>query len=150
MPHTNCFFFFFCDVSFPRLAPDLVALSSLSFIFSRCHRLSVSLRIIQLFTRSPPHTQPLVDRQQRLRVKWLPLITAELMTDISTELLSNWIQWHWKACFFFSLSAEQHITSNLFAIVMQTLFTWFLINSHLHYKKVMSTKAFVIEVSIAG
>lgn len=141
---------FFCNVSFPRLAPDFITLSTLSFIFCRCHRLSVSLCIVQLFTRSPPHAQPLVDRQQRLRVKWLALITAELMTDISTELLSNWIQRHWKACFFFSFSAEQHVTSNLFAIVMQTLFTWFPINSHLHYKKVMSTKAFVIEVSIAG
>lgn len=134
MPHTNCLFCFVrCLVSPTHSRPR--RLINPVFKFSRCRCLSVSLCIIQLFTRSPSHTQPLVERQQRLRVKWLPLITAELMTDISTELLSNWIQWHWKACFFFSFSAEQHVTSNLFAIVMQTLFTWFLINSHLHYKK---------------
>lgn len=92
--------------------------------------------VCSLFTRHTRY-QPLLGWYQRLRVKWLPLIMAELMSDMnsSTEAPPNCIQWNWEACFFFTLNAEKHVTLDPSVIVMQTLFTWFLIKSHLHYKK---------------
>lgn len=113
---------------------------SLPFIFLRCRCLSLSLCVTH--TSRPYHPTLSYSTQTiggltkpHLRVKWLPLITAELMTDTSTEPLSNWIQQHWKACFFLSLGATQHATRHLSAIVTQILFTWILIKSHLQHGK---------------
>lgn len=132
MPRTNCAppppplplpLLTHCHLYFWDAAVSLWASASLTLPAPYHPTLSYSTQTIGGLTK--PH----------LRVKWLPLITAELMTDTSTEPLPNWIQQRWKACFFLSLGARQHATRHLSAIVTQILFTWILINSHLQHQK---------------